>query len=166
MISRDFPQFQNLPQFHTISHNLARCSLALDMPFLLIGGVLLATPRLVPLLRALAAAEARNLSAENLPVGEPTLSSANANAARVGTVEKRSRVDGASNLDATRLASRGVSRLIERERDGGSRDARGLTRRATRAFVALGFYRETFEPMFLESTAARYARRIASMSKA
>lgn len=108
--------------------------------------------------RALAAAEARNLSAENLPVGEPTLSSANANAARVGTVEKRSRVDGASNLDATRLASRGVSRLIERERDGGSRDARGLTRRATRAFVALGFYRETFEPMFLESTAARYAR--------
>ena len=108
--------------------------------------------------RALAAAEARNLSAENLPVGEPTLSSANANAARVGTAEKRSRVDGASNLDATRLASRGVSRLIERERDGGSRDARGLTRRATRAFVALGFYRETFEPMFLESTAARYAR--------
>ena len=108
--------------------------------------------------RALAAAEARNLSAENLPVGEPTLSSANANAARVGTVEKRSRVDGASNLDATRLASRGVSRLIERERDGGSRDARGLTRRATRAFVALRFYRETFEPMFLESTAARYAR--------
>ena len=110
--------------------------------------------------RALAAAEARNLSGpENLPVGEPTLSSANANAAgAVGTVEKRSRVDGASNLDATRLASRGVSRLIERERDGGSRDARGLTRRATRAFVALGFYRETFEPMFLESTAARYAR--------
>ena len=110
--------------------------------------------------RALAAAEARNLSAENLPVGEPTLSSANANAARVGTAEKRSRktFDGASNLDATRLASRGVSRLIERERDGGSRDARGLTRRATRAFVALGFYRETFEPMFLESTAARYAR--------
>ena len=108
--------------------------------------------------RALAAAEARNLSAENLPVGEPTLSSANANAARVGTAEKRSRVDGASNLDATRLASRGVSRLIERERDGGSRDARGLTRRATRAFVALGFYRETFEPMFLESAAARYAR--------
>ena len=110
--------------------------------------------------RALAAAEARNLSAENLPVGEPTLSSANANAARVGTAEKRSRktFDGTSNFDATRLASRGVSRLIERERDGGSRDARGLTRRATRAFVALGFYRETFEPMFLESTAARYAR--------
>ena len=110
--------------------------------------------------RALAAAEARNLSeARNLPVGEPTSSSASANAAgAVGTVEKRSRVDGASNLDATRLASRGVSRLIERERDGGSRDARGLTRRATRAFVALGFYRETFEPMFLESTAARYAR--------
>ena len=100
--------------------------------------------------RALAAAEARN-EARNLE-SSSELDKVSSASAKVASD------DGASKLDATRLAARGVSRLIERERDGGSRDGRGLTRRATRAFVALRFYRETFEPMFLESTAVRYAR--------
>ena len=100
--------------------------------------------------RALAAAEARN-EARNLE------SSSELDKVSSASAKVASATDGAS-LDATRLAARGVSRLIERERDGGSRDGRGLTRRATRAFVALRFYRETFEPMFLESTAVRYAR--------
>ena len=96
--------------------------------------------------------------ARSPPPRRETAKTSNRRANRSVERERESRVRDGASLDATRLAARGVSRLIERERDGGSRDGRGLTRRATRAFVALRFYRETFEPMFLESTAVRYAR--------
>ena len=62
------------------------------------------------------------------------------------------------SFDAARLASQGALALIAKERDGESKDSRGLLRRATRALAALGVYFETFEPMFLDQTARFYAR--------
>jgi cullin-4 len=60
---------------------------------------------------------------------------------------------GSKSFDAARLASQGALLLIAKERSGESKDSRGLLRRATRAFAALGVYAATFEPMFLEQTA-------------
>ena len=65
---------------------------------------------------------------------------------------------GSKSFDAARLASQGALLLIAKERSGESKDSRGLLRRATRAFAALGVYAATFEPMFLEQTASFYAR--------
>jgi len=65
---------------------------------------------------------------------------------------------GSKSFDAARLASQGALLLIAKERSGESKDSRGLLRRATRAFAALGVYASKFEPMFLEQTAFFYAR--------
>jgi hypothetical protein len=67
-------------------------------------------------------------------------------------------VDGSKSFDAARLASQGALLLISKERSGESKDSRGLLRRATRAFAALGVYASIFEPMFFEQTAFFYAR--------
>ena len=69
----------------------------------------------------------------------------------------RIKIVGSKSFDAARLASQGALLLIAKERSGESKDSRGLLRRATRAFAALGVY-AVFEPMFLDQTASFYAR--------
>ena len=69
----------------------------------------------------------------------------------------RIKIVGSKSFDAARLASKGALLLIAKERSGESKDSRGLLRRATRAFAALGVY-AVFEPMFLDQTASFYAR--------
>jgi cullin-4 len=77
---------------------------------------------------------------------------------RGGVSQKTGFGVGSKSFDAARLASQGALLLIAKERSGESKDSRGLLRRATRAFAALGVYAATFEPMFLEQTASFYAR--------
>ena len=62
------------------------------------------------------------------------------------------------SFDAALCVARGACALVANERGGASRDERGLLLRVARAFLEIGAYRETFEPLFLETTAARYAR--------
>ena len=96
-----------------------------------------------------ASLRARRAAAEAAAARNGSTTSANPNPNPTST---------STSFDAALAAARGACAIAANERDGASRDSRGLLRRVARAFIEIGTYHETFEPLFLQSAASRYAR--------